>query len=70
LRSRKRRCGSQFKEKERALKATAVEGEVLTAKEVCALLRIHPSTLYKLTKQGRDYQLSNRQRLAIPNGAD
>jgi hypothetical protein len=47
-----------------------VEGEVLTAKEVCALLRIHPSTLYKLTKQGRDYQLSNRQRLAIPNGAD
>jgi DNA-binding CsgD family transcriptional regulator len=70
LRSRERGCGSQFKEKERALKATAVEGEVLTAKEVCALLRIHPSTLYKLTKQGRDYQLSNRQRLAIPNGAD
>jgi excisionase family DNA binding protein len=41
------------KSKERAVKATAVDGEVLTAKEVCALLRIHPSTLYKLTKQGR-----------------
>jgi excisionase family DNA binding protein len=35
------------------MKATAVDSEVLTAKEVCALLRIHPSTLYKLTKQGR-----------------
>jgi len=35
------------------MKATAVDGEVLTAKEVCALLRIHPSTLYKLSKQGR-----------------
>ena len=35
------------------MKATAVDGEVLTAKEVCALLRIHPSTLYKLTRQGR-----------------
>jgi excisionase family DNA binding protein len=46
-------CGSQFKEKERAMKAPAVDGEVLTAKEVCALLQIHPSTLYKLTKQGR-----------------
>jgi len=33
--------------------ATAVDDEVLTAKEVCALLQIHPSTLYKLTKQGR-----------------
>jgi excisionase family DNA binding protein len=43
----------RFKEKERAMKATAVNGKVLTAKEVCALLRIHPSTLYKLTKQGR-----------------
>ncbi len=41
-----------FTEKERTM-ATAVDGEVLTAKEVCALLRIHPSTLYKLTKQGR-----------------
>ena len=29
-----------------------MDGQVLTAKEVCALLR-HPSTLYKLTKQGR-----------------
>ena len=35
------------------MKATAVDSEVLTAKEVCALLRIHPSTLCKLTKQGR-----------------
>jgi excisionase family DNA binding protein len=35
------------------MKATAAEGEVLTTKEVCHLLRIHPSTLYKLTKQGR-----------------
>jgi excisionase family DNA binding protein len=42
-----------LKSKERAVKAAAVDGEVLTAKEVCALLRIHPSTLYKLTKQGR-----------------
>jgi excisionase family DNA binding protein len=48
-----RECESQFKEKERAMKATAVDGEVLTAKEVCALLQIHPSTLYKLTRQGK-----------------
>ena len=35
------------------MKATAVDGEVLAAKEVCALPQIHPSTLYKLTKHGR-----------------
>ena len=35
------------------MKATSVDGEVLTAKEVCHLLRIHPSTLYKLTRQGK-----------------
>ena len=35
------------------MKATAVDGEVLTAKEVCALLQIHPSTFYKLTRQGK-----------------
>ncbi len=35
------------------MKATAVDGEVLTAKEVCAHLRIHRFTLYKLTREGR-----------------
>ncbi len=27
--------------------------EILTVKEVCDLLRIHPSTVYKLTREGR-----------------
>ena len=27
--------------------------EVLTVKEVCKILRVHPSTVYKLTRQGR-----------------
>jgi excisionase family DNA binding protein len=35
------------------MNATAVDGEVLTAKEVCDLLQIHPSTLYKLIRRGR-----------------
>ena len=35
------------------MKATSADGEVLTTKEVCHLLRIHPSTLYKLTRQGK-----------------
>ena len=35
------------------MKVTALDGEVLTEKEVCTLLQIHPSTLYKLTRQGR-----------------
>jgi benzoyl-CoA reductase/2-hydroxyglutaryl-CoA dehydratase subunit BcrC/BadD/HgdB len=42
---------ARFKDQERVMKATAVDGEVLTAKEVCAVLQIHPSTLYKLIKQ-------------------
>ena len=35
------------------MKATSADGEVLTTKEACHLLRIHPSTLYKLTRQGK-----------------
>ncbi len=35
------------------MKVATVDGEVLTAKEVCALLRIHRSTLYKLAREGR-----------------
>jgi excisionase family DNA binding protein len=27
--------------------------EVLTVKEVCKILRLHPTTVYKLTRQGR-----------------
>ena len=27
--------------------------EVLTVKEVCKILRVHPTTVYKLTRQGR-----------------
>ena len=27
--------------------------EVLTVKEVCEILRVHPTTVYKLTKQGK-----------------
>ena len=30
----------------------AADGEVLTVKEVCELLQVHPSTLYKLVRQG------------------
>ena len=29
-----------------------VDHEVLTAKEVCSLLQVHSSTLYKLVRQG------------------
>jgi hypothetical protein len=36
-----RECESQFKEKERAMKAV-VDGEVLTAKEVCAFCKSTP----------------------------
>jgi excisionase family DNA binding protein len=31
----------------------ADDQEVLTVKEVCDLLRVHPTTLYKLAKQGK-----------------
>jgi excisionase family DNA binding protein len=27
--------------------------EILTVKEVCDLLRIHPATVYKLTREGK-----------------
>ena len=30
----------------------AADDEVLTVKEVCELLQVHPSTLYKLVRQG------------------
>ena len=31
----------------------AGDSEVLTVKEVCELLRVHPSTVYKLLRQGK-----------------
>jgi excisionase family DNA binding protein len=31
----------------------ADDQEVLTVKEVCELLRVHPSTVYKLVRQGK-----------------
>ena len=41
--------------KERSIRqpAMANEGEILTVKEVCDLLRIHRSTIYRLVRQGR-----------------
>ena len=31
----------------------AGDSEVLTVKEVCELLRVHPSTVYKMVRQGK-----------------
>ena len=31
----------------------AANYEVLTVKEVCEILHVHPTTLYKLTRQGK-----------------
>ena len=31
----------------------AANYEVLTVKEVCEILRVHPATVYKLTRQGK-----------------
>ncbi len=42
----------KFKEKERLINCMAADDEVLTVKEVCELLQVHPSTLYKLVRQG------------------
>jgi hypothetical protein len=52
------------------MKATSADGEVLTTKEVCHLLRIHPSALLQADQAGQDSELPNRHRLAISNGAD
>ena len=30
-----------------------IEHEVLTVKEICDLLQVHPSTVYKLVRQGK-----------------
>ena len=48
----------------------ASDHEVLTVKEVGEILHVHPSTIYKLTKQGKIPQLSGRHRLAISNRRD
>jgi excisionase family DNA binding protein len=39
--------------KEEGSKAMTTAHEVLTLKELCDLLRIHPSTIYKLLREGR-----------------
>jgi excisionase family DNA binding protein len=31
----------------------ALDQEILTVKEVCEILQLHPSTLYRLVKQGK-----------------
>jgi excisionase family DNA binding protein len=41
-----------IQEKERLINCMAADDEVLTVKEVCELLKVHPSTLYKLVRQG------------------
>ena len=44
---------SKFQETERVINPMAGDSEVLTVKEVCELLRVHPSTVYKLLRQGK-----------------
>ena len=35
------------------MRPMASDRAVLTVKEVCDLLRVHPTTIYKLTKEGK-----------------
>jgi hypothetical protein len=53
--------------KERDIKATAVDGEVLMAKEVCALLRIQPVHLKaSLNKSAIDGESAAARRCFMP----
>jgi excisionase family DNA binding protein len=36
-----------------ALQTMADDHNILTVKEICEILRIHPSTVYKLIRQGK-----------------
>jgi predicted DNA-binding transcriptional regulator AlpA len=56
--------------KEEGSKAMTTAHEVLTLKELCDLLRIHPSTIYKLLRERPDSEFSNWQRVAFPEGRD
>ena len=40
------------------------DDEILAVKELCDLLRLHPSTVYKLIRQDKDSELPSRQRMA------
>src|ERR1700676_661582 len=59
LRLCKARPVPDLQEKERSMNPIAVDdkvqtvAEVLTVKEVSDLLRVHPSTVYRLIRQGR-----------------
>jgi len=44
---------SKFQETERLINPMAGDSEVLTVKEVCVLLRVHPSTVYKMVRHGK-----------------
>jgi excisionase family DNA binding protein len=44
--------GFPIQEKERLINCMAADNEVLTVKEVSDLMQVHPSTLYKLVRQG------------------
>jgi len=44
---------SKFQETERLINPMAGDSEVLTVKEVCVLLRVHPNTVYKMVRHGK-----------------
>jgi excisionase family DNA binding protein len=44
---------AHFQEKERGMNLITVDAEVLTVKEVSKLLRVHPTTVYRLIRQGK-----------------
>jgi excisionase family DNA binding protein len=42
-----------FEEKEPVMTPTTADHEILTVKELSSLLRVHPTTVYKLLREGR-----------------
>ena len=48
----------------------ALDREILTVKEVGEALRVHPSTLYRLVREGRIPAFQGRLRMAISKGGD
>jgi excisionase family DNA binding protein len=47
------RCERMVVPNKRKVRVMAGDYEILTVKEVCKLLHVHPSTIYKLTKTGK-----------------
>jgi excisionase family DNA binding protein len=60
-----------YQQRERVMNPMESGNEILTIKEVCDLLQVHPTTIYKLVRKGKipSFRIGSDWRFRGPNNA-